>query len=333
MNCTRLLFLFSRFFGFYPFVFSHRTVLINSGSDAFIGVLFGDFFQFAFDVFFECFRHFFGRVVRAAEWFADDAVYEAEIQHVVGVQFQRFGRPFFEIPGVPKDRGAGFRGDHRVPGIFEHKHLIAQADAQCAAGSAFADDIAEYGYAQLGHFEEISGDGFRLSALFGLESGESAGRINKRDDRESEAFGQFHKAERFAVSFRVGHAEVAVLAHFRVHPFLVADEHDRLPVQVSEAAHDGVVIAPAAVAVQFDFDFDFGFSTVAADEIPNEKLGTEVEQLQAQLAEQKAKTTAVINAVMPLLNNLAKNPENEYILWPNRVAKIDEFKKKLLSLQ
>jgi hypothetical protein len=36
---------------------------------------------------------------------------------------------------------------------------------------------------------------------------------------------------------------------------------------------------------------------------------------------------------MPLLNNLAKNPENEYILWPNRVAKIDEFKKKLLSLQ
>jgi hypothetical protein len=37
---------------------------------------------------------------------------------------------------------------------------------------------------------------------------------------------------------------------------------------------------------QFDFDFDFGFSTVAADEIPNEKLGTEVEQLQVQLAEQ-----------------------------------------------
>jgi phage terminase Nu1 subunit (DNA packaging protein) len=84
---------------------------------------------------------------------------------------------------------------------------------------------------------------------------------------------------------------------------------------------------------QFDFDFDFGFSTVSADEIPNEKLGTEVEQLQAELAEAKAKTTAVINAVMPLLNNLAKNPENEYILWPNRVAKIDEFKKKLISLQ
>lgn len=84
---------------------------------------------------------------------------------------------------------------------------------------------------------------------------------------------------------------------------------------------------------EFDFDFDFGFSTVSADDIPNEKLGTEVDQLQAQLAEAKAKTNAVINAVMPLLNNLAKNPENEYILWPNRVVKIDEFKKKLLSLQ
>ena len=84
---------------------------------------------------------------------------------------------------------------------------------------------------------------------------------------------------------------------------------------------------------EFNFDFDFGVSTVSADEIPNEKLGTEVEQLQAQLTEAKAKTKAVIDAVMPLLNNLAKNPENEYILWPNRVAKINEFKKKLLALQ
>jgi hypothetical protein len=84
---------------------------------------------------------------------------------------------------------------------------------------------------------------------------------------------------------------------------------------------------------EFNFDFDFGFSTVGADEISNPKQGSELEQLQQELAEQKAKTKAVINAVMPLLNNLAKNPENEYILWPDRVEKIEQFKKKLLELQ
>lgn len=84
---------------------------------------------------------------------------------------------------------------------------------------------------------------------------------------------------------------------------------------------------------QFDFDFDFGFSTVTAEEIPNEKLGTEVEQLRAAYEEVLAKNKAIIGAIMPLLNNLSKNPENEYILWPNRLEKIEQFKKKLLSLQ
>jgi len=83
----------------------------------------------------------------------------------------------------------------------------------------------------------------------------------------------------------------------------------------------------------FDFDFDFGFSAVSAEEITNPNYTTEVERLTAELHEQEAKTHAVINAVMPLLNNLAKNPESEYIHWPNRVEKIKEFKEKLLSLQ
>ena len=80
-------------------------------------------------------------------------------------------------------------------------------------------------------------------------------------------------------------------------------------------------------------DFDFGFSTVTAEEISNPRQGSELEQLQQELAEQKDKTKAVVDAIMPLLNNLSKNPENEYILWPNRLEKIEQFKKKLLSLQ
>ena len=39
------------------------------------------------------------------------------------------------------------------------------------------------------------------------------------------------------------------------------------------------------------------------------------------------------NMVLPLLNNLAKDGEtNAYIHWPNRGAKIEQFKKKLLDI-
>jgi len=33
--------------------------------------------------------------------------------------------------------------------------------------------------------------------------------------------------------------------------------------------------------------------------------------------------------VIPLLKNLATNPEKDYIYWPDRVEKIQQFKDKL----
>ena len=33
----------------------------------------------------------------------------------------------------------------------------------------------------------------------------------------------------------------------------------------------------------------------------------------------------LFGAIQPLLNNLKKNPEKEYILWPNRLEKIEQF--------
>ena len=35
------------------------------------------------------------------------------------------------------------------------------------------------------------------------------------------------------------------------------------------------------------------------------------------------------DAVIPLLKNLSKNPDQEIIKWPNRKDKIEEFKNKL----
>ncbi len=37
-------------------------------------------------------------------------------------------------------------------------------------------------------------------------------------------------------------------------------------------------------------------------------------------------------AIVPLLNNLMKNPEIETIKWPNRVEKLEEFKDKLRDI-
>jgi len=31
------------------------------------------------------------------------------------------------------------------------------------------------------------------------------------------------------------------------------------------------------------------------------------------------------NGILPLLENLKKNPEKDYIYWPNRTGKVEEF--------
>ena len=38
------------------------------------------------------------------------------------------------------------------------------------------------------------------------------------------------------------------------------------------------------------------------------------------------------NAIVPLLNNLKKNPQKEYILWPNRLKKVEEFETHLQKI-
>jgi len=69
-----------------------------------------------------------------------------------------------------------------------------------------------------------------------------------------------------------------------------------------------------------DFDFDFGFSAVTEDEL---KVVQEASK-QAETATQSTlmleqKINSLYNMIMPLLNNLAKNPEKDYIYWPNRL--------------
>ena len=77
--------------------------------------------------------------------------------------------------------------------------------------------------------------------------------------------------------------------------------------------------------VDDDF-FDFGFTAVDETELK----AVQQTQALAQDAEQAAlgnqeKLDKLYNAIQPLLANLKKNPEKEYILWPNRIEKVDQF--------
>ena len=58
-------------------------------------------------------------------------------------------------------------------------------------------------------------------------------------------------------------------------------------------------------------------------------LDTERDEMEAEV---KVNLKTLEQLIMPLLVNLMKNPEKEYIYWPNRTAKIQEQIDKVLSL-
>ena len=77
-------------------------------------------------------------------------------------------------------------------------------------------------------------------------------------------------------------------------------------------------------------DFDFGFSTISESDLKNREneIVKQVHSQVTQTAEQKVQR--MYKMILPLLQNLKKDADtNEYIYWPNRAQKIDEFIKKL----
>ena len=73
-------------------------------------------------------------------------------------------------------------------------------------------------------------------------------------------------------------------------------------------------------------DFDFGFTAVDEDELETvQQLATKSETATNTVNQLEAKIDRLYNAIMPLLSNLKKNPEKDYIYWPKRTAKIDQF--------
>jgi hypothetical protein len=72
--------------------------------------------------------------------------------------------------------------------------------------------------------------------------------------------------------------------------------------------------------------FDFGFTAVDEDELEAVQQASAHASENAHSVEQlQAKIDNLYNSIVPLLNNLKKNPEKEYILWPNRLEKVEQF--------
>jgi cell division protein FtsB len=79
-----------------------------------------------------------------------------------------------------------------------------------------------------------------------------------------------------------------------------------------------------------DLPFDFGFNAVSLDELnlfQEQQQNLEETEATAQAATEQL--AALRAAIQPLLNNLKKDPNKDYILWQNRVPKIEEFERHL----
>ena len=74
---------------------------------------------------------------------------------------------------------------------------------------------------------------------------------------------------------------------------------------------------------------DFGFTAVTEDELD---VAKQANAASGTAKENEEKLKKLYNAIKPLLENLKKNPEKEYILWPNRIGIIEKFEGHLADI-
>ena len=82
-------------------------------------------------------------------------------------------------------------------------------------------------------------------------------------------------------------------------------------------------------------DNDFGFSLVsekelkAHEELLKKKVEEQSKAVDVTTQELTDKLHGLRDMILPLLNNLSKDPDKTYILWPDRTDKIKAFIKKI----
>ena len=79
--------------------------------------------------------------------------------------------------------------------------------------------------------------------------------------------------------------------------------------------------------------FDFGFTAVDEEELSSvQEATTTAAAVATKAAGTQDQLDKLYNAIIPLLNNLKKNPEKEYILWPKSLDKVEAFETMLTKI-
>lgn len=79
--------------------------------------------------------------------------------------------------------------------------------------------------------------------------------------------------------------------------------------------------------------FDFGFTAVDEDELNAvQEAKATITEVSSNASTTQERLDKLYNAITPLLNNLKKNPEKEYILWPDRLSKVEAFEDHLQKI-
>tara|TARA_Y100000389_G_scaffold148384_1_gene147481 strand:- start:2314 stop:2577 length:264 start_codon:yes stop_codon:yes gene_type:complete len=79
--------------------------------------------------------------------------------------------------------------------------------------------------------------------------------------------------------------------------------------------------------------FDFGFTAVTEEELDAVQDAVQSQAgVEESLEVLQAKVDKLYNSVIPLLTNLKKNPQKDYIHWPNRLTKVEQFEDMLTKI-
>ena len=79
--------------------------------------------------------------------------------------------------------------------------------------------------------------------------------------------------------------------------------------------------------------FDFGFTAVSEEELEVvQKTSESAAKAVATASSYEEKLNSLYNAILPLLSNLKLNPEKDYIYWPNRVEKVEQFEEVIADI-
>ena len=79
--------------------------------------------------------------------------------------------------------------------------------------------------------------------------------------------------------------------------------------------------------------FDFGFTLVDENELEVvQQAQSQVASVSSSVEETQDKLDKLFNAIQPLLTNLKANPEKDYIYWPNRIEKVEQFETHITNI-